>query len=252
MKVRRHRFTTAGPSATAGQLLLLGGIWLAALLAGCASMVTDKRIDVHVDVVDALQRYERAYVLQPGDQIEIVVYRHPELSRKAIVRPDGVVTLPIANDVVATGATPAELRARIAKALAARLLDPEVTVIVDNPPEPMVYVVGEVGAPKAIPLRLARTVAQALAQAGGVAKSGDATHVSIIRLNKDGYLESHAVVMSGYNQAETFMALSNMALMPYDLVLVPESDRSQIMRVIQDINTTLTPYFQIRILQLAS
>jgi hypothetical protein len=73
-----------------------------------------------------------------------------------------------------------------------------------------------------------------------------------VRLNKDGFFEARAITLEGYNQAETYIALQNFALLPYDLVVVPESDRSQFMRLIQDVNTAITPYFQIRLLELVS
>jgi protein involved in polysaccharide export with SLBB domain len=121
--------------------------------------------------------------------------------------------------------------------------------MVENPPEPMVFVLGEVGGPRALPLRQVKTVAQALAQSGNAVKSGDLFAASIIRLNKEGLLESHTVRTEGYSQPEVYMALQNMPLAANDLVLVPESYRGQFLRLITDVNSMLAPYYQFRILQ---
>ena len=219
------------------------------LLAGCASTTTEASLKVKVEVLDALSRYEIAYLLQAGDQIEVFVYRHPEFSRKSIIRPDGFISLPLLGDVRAAGKTPLELGKELTKLFSVRLRNPEVTVIVENPPEPMVYVLGEVGGPRALPMRQVKTAAQAIAQAGAVAKAGDLFSVSVVRLNKKGLLEAHTVRTEGYNQPEVYMALQNMLLQPNDLVVVPESYRGQIVRLLTDVNALIQPYFQYRILQ---
>ncbi len=227
---------------------VLRGMVLGVLVAGCA-VTTTNSLKVDVQVLDALTRYEVAYLLQAGDQIEVFVYRQPEISRKAVIRPDGYISLPLLGDVKAAGMAPRELGAKVTELYSVRLKNPEVTIIVDNPPEPMVYVLGEVGGPKAQPLRLARTVAQAIAQSGVVNKGGDLYSVSIIRLNEKGLLEAITVQSESYSQPDVYMALQNMALRPNDLILVPESYRGQILRVLTDINTLLLPYFQYRVLQ---
>jgi polysaccharide export outer membrane protein len=222
---------------------------LGVLLAGCAVTTTTESLSVEVKVLDSLTRYEAAYLLQAGDQIEVFVYRHPDLSRKAVVRPDGFISLPLLGDVKAAGKAPRDLGDDLRDRYAVRIVNPEVTVIVENPVEPNVYVLGDVGAPRALPLRQARTVAQALALSGNANKAGDLFSVTIIRLNKEGLLESHTVKADGYNQPEILMALHNMALQPNDLVFVPESYRGQVVRLITDINTILVPYYQFKILQ---
>lgn len=218
------------------------------LLAGCAATETTQRLSVEVSVLDSLNRYESVYLLQAGDQIEVFVYRHPEFSRKSVIRPDGYISLPLLGEVKAAGMSPRQLSDNLVQRYSARIKDPEVTVMVENPPEPVVYVLGEVGGPRALPLRQAKTVAQALALAGNMSKTGAAETVSIVRLNAEGQLEAHTVKSDGYNQPELYMALQNMSLKPNDLVYVPESYRGQVVRLINDINTMLFPYYQYRIL----
>lgn len=229
----------------------LRGFVLAVCLAGCATTTTQANLKVDVEVLDALTRYEVAYLLQAGDQVEVFVYRQPDISRKAIVRSDGFISLPLLGDVKAAGLPPRELAAKLTDLYSVRLKNPEVTVIVENPPEPSVYVVGEVGVPKALSLRLAKTVAQALAQSGVVNHGAELSSVSIVRLNDKGFLEAIDVRTENtyYNQPEVYMALQNMALHANDLVIVPESYRGQIVRALTDVNSILAPYFEYRVLQ---
>jgi polysaccharide export outer membrane protein len=242
---RRH-------GCAAGRALLLCVMPLAMLgLAACASPSTSTPLKVKTEVLDVLNRYEHAYVLQPGDQLEVFLYRQPEFSRKTTVRPDGAIALPLISEVKAAGKTPTALAEELTGLFAARLLKPEVTVMVENPPEPMIYVVGKVGAPKALPLRQTRTVVQALAQASDATPNASIENVSVIRINKEGFLEAHFIETQGLqpSQPDVYLALSNMTLQTNDVVLVPESNRSQLLRTLQDVNTALSPLFNVLIVR---
>ncbi|MCH7938172.1 MAG: hypothetical protein IID13_00335 [Candidatus Marinimicrobia bacterium] len=148
-----------------------------------------------------------------------------------------------------------ELDQRMTEQLSGRLVNPEVTIAVINPREPMVYVFGEVGVATAIPFRQARTVAQAIAMASGINVKANRSHIAIIRLDEEGHLRAYvAQDLSG--QPGFYMALQNMYLQPDDLIIVPESVRSQFVRFVQDfvntplsgINQVLGPYFQFRLI----
>lgn len=235
---------------------LLSSLVVATLLVGCSGTMPpggQASLKVTVEQVDALRRYEYGYRLQPGDVLEVFIYRHQELSRKTVVRPDGLISLPLLGDVRAAGLAPQDLAKALTAQLAQRLRDPEVTVLVENPPEPMVYVVGSVGAPRALPLRSARTLAQALAQSGDLAKSAAVDAVSVLRLNEEGMLEMHLARVEGAgpgsSQPELYMAMNVMTLKPNDLVVVPESLRSQIMRGFIDMNTVISPFLNLWILR---
>ncbi len=211
-------------------------------------------LKVSVEQVDALRRYEFGYRLQPGDVLEVFVYRHQELSRKVVVRPDGLVSLPLLGDVKAAGQAPQDLARQLTGLLSQRLRDPEVTVLVENPPEPMVYVVGAVGIPRALPLRSARTLAQALAQSGDLSRNAAVDAVSVLRLNDEGVLEMHLAQVQGesrrqVSQPELYMVMNTMPLKPNDLVVVPESLRSQMLRGFTDVNTVISPFLNLWILR---
>ena len=220
------------------------------LLSSCASQTSTARLSVKMVELDKNQKYESVYLLQPGDQIEIFVYRHPELSRHLSIRPDGHISLPlIEHDVLASGKSARDLASELEAILVQRILRPEVSVMVENSQEPVVYVVGEVGLPHSVTLRQAKTVAQALAQSGPLPKTAKLANVSVLRVSSDGYLQAYSVEPGSASQPEIYMALNTIRLQPNDLIVVPESNRGQFMRAIQDINSILNPYLQLRLLQ---
>jgi polysaccharide export outer membrane protein len=121
------------------------------------------------------------YRLVPGDKLRIEVYKDAQLSQNVQVRPDGKITLPLANDVVAAGRTPGELRDAIAGALKTYITNPTVTVIVVETVPPVFYVMGEVNAPGPQPLTGQVTVLQALAMAGGFKDFANTKNITIRR-----------------------------------------------------------------------
>jgi len=107
------------------------------------------------------------YVIGIGDVLNINVWREAEISQKLAVRPDGMITLPLIGDVVATGQTPEQLADRISKMLESVLTSPQVTVIVDEVHSKFYSVVGQVAKPGQFPLTRPTTVLDAISQAGG-------------------------------------------------------------------------------------
>jgi polysaccharide biosynthesis/export protein len=121
------------------------------------------------------------YRLVPGDKLRIEVYKDPQLSQSVQVRPDGKITLPLANDVTAAGHTPAELRDSIVSSLKTYMANPTVTVMVVETVAPMVYVMGEVNAAGPLPLNGKMDVLQALATAKGFKDFADTKNIVIRR-----------------------------------------------------------------------
>ena len=229
-------------------ILIIGGI-----LSGCSSMTTDDTIEANVEITQTLSRFSREYVLVAGDRLAIVVHRDDAISREVTVRGDGRISLPLLDEIHVSGMTVTELDTHLTELLSKRLVDPDVTVIVQNPQEPMVYVLGEVNRVQPIALRSARTAAQAIAQAGDMKKSARRNKVSVVRLDDQGHLMAITIDGEASGQPGFYMALQNMPLQADDLVIVPESIRYQFIRQLNDslgaINQILNPYFQYRILE---
>jgi polysaccharide export outer membrane protein len=186
------------------------------------------------DVVQSSGRFRKEYVLAPGDQIEVLVRQVPEVSRGAVIRPDGFISLPLLQDVAAAGLTPRELTERLTKLLSARLLEPEVNVIPVQVRQPVVYVVGDVNNVVAVPLREAPTPIQAITLAGGFRRTAAMRHITVIRLTEDGNLRAIAVDSKISGQPGPYMALRGTQLQSDDIVFVPENGRSQIVRFLDD------------------
>ena len=121
------------------------------------------------------------YRLVPGDKLRVEVYKDPQLSQSVQVRPDGKITLPLANDVMAAGQTPTELRDAIANSLKTYISNPTVTVIVVETVPPVIYVMGEVNAAGPQPLTGNLDVLQALAAAGGFKDFANTKNIKVRR-----------------------------------------------------------------------
>ena len=121
------------------------------------------------------------YHLQAGDKLRIEVYKDPQLSQSVQIRPDGKITLPLANDVTAAGQTPSELRDAIVTSLKPYMSNPTVTVMVVETVPPLIYVMGEVNSAGPQPLVGKMDVLQALAAAKGFRDFADTKNIVIRR-----------------------------------------------------------------------
>jgi polysaccharide biosynthesis/export protein len=121
------------------------------------------------------------YKLVAGDKLRVEVYKDAQLSQNVQVRPDGKITLPLANDVVAAGRTPAELRDAIVTSLKTYISNPTVTVMVVETVPPVFYVTGEVNAAGPQTLVGKVDVIQALATAKGLTDFANKKNIVIRR-----------------------------------------------------------------------
>jgi polysaccharide export outer membrane protein len=121
------------------------------------------------------------YKLVPGDKLRVEVYKDAQLSQSVQVRPDGKITLPLANDVVAAGRTPTELRDAIVTSLKTYIANPTVTVMVVETVPPVIYVTGEVNAAGPQQLVGKIDVIQAIATAKGLTDFANKKNITIRR-----------------------------------------------------------------------
>jgi polysaccharide biosynthesis/export protein len=159
-----------------------------------------------------------AYVIGPEDVIDINVWKEPDMTRNVPVRPDGKISLPLTNDVLAAGSTPQQLASTVTEKLRKFLTEPQVTVIVTQINSQRVFVVGEVLRAGAFPLIPGMTVLQALASAGGFTAFADVKKVHVMRLVNGKHFElpfNYREVLKGDNPDQ------NIKLEPSDTVVVP-------------------------------
>jgi polysaccharide export outer membrane protein len=162
------------------------------------------------------------YLIGPGDMIQVFVWRNPDLTVTVPVRPDGKISTPLVEDMVAVGKTPSDLARDIEKALAEYVKAPQVNVIVTQPMSvfSQVKVIGQVVKPQAIAYREGMTVLDAVLAAGGLGQFAAGNRARIER-SVDGKSEAIKVKLDALvNDGDM---KQNIKLLPGDVLVVPES-----------------------------
>ncbi|MFA7317204.1 MAG: XrtA/PEP-CTERM system exopolysaccharide export protein [Sulfuricella sp.] len=163
------------------------------------------------------------YLIGPGDNVNIIVWRNPEVSMSVPVRPDGKITTPLVEDLPASGKTSSHLARDIEKALAKYIQDPIVTVIVTGfvgPYSEQIRVIGQAAKPQALPYRDEMTLLDVLITVGGITDFAAGNKASIIH-NVDGKQLQLAVRLNDLIKDGDISA--NVPMRPGDILVVPES-----------------------------
>jgi polysaccharide export outer membrane protein len=159
------------------------------------------------------------YGIQPGDVLEIMVWREPDLQREILVRSDGGITFPLAGDISARGWTTSRLTEVLTKKLSEYIPDPVVTVSVKEMAGNKIYVIGKVNQPGEFTLLRPTTVLQALSMAGGVTPYADEDNIKVVR--GEG-LPDQKTFQFDYSDVKRGKGLEqNVILEPGDVVVVP-------------------------------
>jgi polysaccharide export outer membrane protein len=183
------------------------------VLGGCASTVTPPQTQVT----------NADYLIGPGDTVNIMVWRNPEVSMAVPVRPDGKITTPLVEDLPAAGKTSTELARDIEKALAKFIQQPVVTVIVTNfigNFSEQIRVVGQAAKPQALPYRRDMTLMDVMIAVGGVTEFAAGNRASLIR-TVDGKQQKYNVHLDALIKDGDISA--NMPMRPGDVLVIPES-----------------------------
>ena len=155
------------------------------------------------------------YRLGPEDVLYIAVWKNEALSRQVPIRPDGMISLPLLNDVKAQGLTPMELREVLMRRFGEYMPSPEVSVIVQEIHSPKATVLGEVVHPGRYDLKGKTTVLDVLAAAGGLTEFAARSRIVVLR---DGGTRVNRI---RFNYDKALMdGESNFDLRPGDIVLV--------------------------------
>ena len=171
----------------------------------------------------AAEPADALYRIGVDDQLQVSVWRNPELSVSVPVRPDGRISVPLVGDVLAGGRTPEQVARDIEQQLAAYVRDPKVAVILTELRSheflSRVRVTGAVRTPISIPYRQGMTVLDAVLQAGGVNEFAAANRTRLYR--RDGAvteaLDVRLGAILGRGDLET-----NLEVRPGDVITVPE------------------------------
>lgn len=158
------------------------------------------------------------YQIGPEDVLSISVWKNEAMSRVVPVRPDGMISLPLLDDVKAAGLTPMQLRDLLAQKLAEYVPSPSVSVIVNDVRSFKVSVLGEVARPSRYELKSRTTVLDVIAMAGGFNQFAARTRIIVLRQNGD----KRVRIPFNYNKiVEGGTDEDILYLQPGDIVLVP-------------------------------
>jgi polysaccharide export outer membrane protein len=165
------------------------------------------------------------YAIGPLDQLQVFVWRNPELSAKVQVRPDGRITTPLVTDMPAVGKTPAMLADDLKLSLGEYIKDPIVSVIVENFSgtfSQQVRIVGAAGKPASIPYRANMTLLDAMIAAGGLSEFSAGNKARLVRYDRgSGRQKEYGVRIKTLLRDGDPKA--NVRLEPGDVIIIPES-----------------------------
>lgn len=163
------------------------------------------------------------YLIGPLDQLQIFVWRAPELSTNVTVRPDGRISTPLVEDMVASGKTPSILANDLESELRQYVKSPEVTVIVSNFSstfDQQVRVLGEAQQPIALPFQAGMTVLDVMVAVGGLTEFAAGNRAVLIR-GQGADRTSYRLRLDDLLRKGNISA--NVPVLPGDVILIPES-----------------------------
>lgn len=165
------------------------------------------------------------YIIGPLDQLNIFVWRNPDLSAKVQVRPDGRITVPLISDMPAVGKTPAMLADDLRYALSEYIKDPIVSVIVENfsgTSSQQIRIVGATEKPAAIPYRANMTLLDAMISVGGLSEFASGNRARLVRVDKRSGRQVEYRLRLG-DLLKNGDVSANVKLEPGDVIIIPES-----------------------------
>ena len=165
------------------------------------------------------------YRIGPGDGLYIFVWENKDLSTGVVVRPDGRVSFPLVNDVLAAGKTPTQLSQDIQRRLAKYVKDPVVTVMVNNfvgQYSEQVRIVGEATKPSALPYKRGMTVLDVMIAVGGTTQYADGNRARLVRTVANGRVqETYALLLDRLLKDGDISV--NVPLEPGDIIIIPQT-----------------------------
>lgn len=165
---------------------------------------------------------EHVYRIGALDEVSVVVWRNPDLSSTLTVRPDGRLSLPLAENIMAAGRRPEELSREIEAALAKYIRDPVVTVLVtraQGEASRQVRIIGEAAKPQAVAYRQNLSLLDVMIQVGGLTDFADGNSAVLVRGSEGG--KQYAVRLKDLVRRGDISA--NVEMQPGDILIIPQS-----------------------------
>lgn len=186
------------------------------LIGGCSSAPT-------VDGLAAATPPMEHYIIGPGDSLEVFVRDNPTLTTTVPVRPDGRISIPLVQSIMAAGKTPDKLAGDLEEALSRYVRSPLVTVIVKSfvgAYSQQVRVVGQAAMPKAVPYRSGMTLLDVMIDVGGLTKFAAGNGAKVARRLPDGKEQTIPVRLGDLMNGKIKY---NMVMHPGDILIIPQS-----------------------------
>ncbi len=195
--------------------------WIALCILALASSACDTTAS-HPPAPLSVDTPSLRYKIGPLDTLNIVVWRNPDLSSTVTVRPDGMISMPLVEDMQAAGRPPAELSRDVEKALGRYVRDPVVSIVVSGFQgiySDQIRIVGEAAKPQAVAYRQDMTVLDVMIQVGGITDFADGNAAVLIRGAEGG--KQYQVRLKDLLKRGDIKA--NVAVAPGDIIIVPQS-----------------------------
>ncbi len=157
------------------------------------------------------------YVIGASDTITVSVWKEPTLTGSLLVRPDGMISMPLLGDVQASGLTPLQLSGLIQEKLKKFVQDPNVSVVLTQIRSKVIYLLGEVGKKGPVEMTPGMTLLEAISSAGGLTDFANSKKIYILR-NDSG---THQKIPLRYKDALKGDIALNVLLKPGDTIVVP-------------------------------
>ncbi|MCC5870255.1 MAG: polysaccharide export protein [Gammaproteobacteria bacterium] len=200
-------------------LAALAGLLLAFVLVGCNTAPRVSAGDEGAPVAPP-----SAYIIGPGDTLQVFVWRNPDISATVPVRPDGRISTPLVEDMVAVGKTPSQLARDIEGVLEEYIRSPQVNIIVEGfvgTFGEQIRVVGQAGEPRGLPYRDRMTLLDVMIEVGGLTEFAAGNRARVVRQLPDGGTEEIRVRLHDLMNRGDMR--HNIAMRPGDVVIIPES-----------------------------
>lgn len=195
--------------------------WLA-IAAASLSLVSMFGCSSHPAAPSVAASADYSYKIGPGDNLNIVVWRNPELSMSVPVRPDGKISSPLIDDLNAMGKDSTTLAREIEKELTKFIRDPVVTVIVTGfvgPYSEQIRVIGEAAKPQILPYKQKMTLLDVMIAVGGITDFADGNKASILRTSENN--AQYSVRLKDLVKRGDVSA--NVEMKPGDVLIIPQS-----------------------------
>ncbi|PZP96717.1 MAG: sugar ABC transporter substrate-binding protein [Variovorax paradoxus] len=202
-------------AAIRGLISKLGLFLTAIILVGCAS-------SKHPAAPTLAASGDYNYIIGAGDSLNIIVWRNPELSMSVPVRPDGKISTPLVDELIAQGKNSTEIAREIEQLLGKFVRDPVVTVIVTSfvgPYSEQIRVVGEAAKPQFLPYKQKMTLLDVMIAVGGLTDFADGNAASILRTSEGG--KQYSVRLRDLVKRGEIS--NNVEMKPGDILVIPQS-----------------------------